>query len=204
MSGIKTEKKMSSRDNILSRVKTNKPEVIELPKIDLNVFDDSRNVLDEFIKKVETAGGNVFEATSNENVVSQVKVMFPDSKVNFSTLKSTESFNTVSFDAIKRPHDLENLDILILEGSFGVAENGAIWLNDAQMPMRILPFIAKHLVLVLKKGNIVTFMHQAYRKLSTEDTDFGVFISGPSKTADIEQSLVIGAHGALSLTVFLK
>jgi len=200
--GIKTERKMSSRDYILSRAKTNKPDAIELPKIDLKVFDDSRNVLNEFIKKVETAGGNVFEATSNENVVSQVKAIFPDAKVNFSTLKGSESFNTVNFESIKRPHDLRDLDILILESDLGVAENGAIWLKDSQIPMRVLPFIAKHLVLLLKKDTIVTFMHQAYQKLASEDTDFGVFISGPSKTADIEQSLVIGAHGALSVTVF--
>ena len=194
---------MSSRDHILSRAKANKPDAIELPKIDLNVFDDSRNVLDEFIKKVETAGGNVFKATSDENVLSQVKTMFPDGKFNFSTLKKTKNFNTFPIETIKKPHDLEDLDVLGLEGSLGVAENGAIWVNDAQLPMRVLPFITKHLVLVLKKETIVTFMHQAYQKLSSDDTDFGVFISGPSKTADIEQSLVIGAHGALSLTVFL-
>jgi len=194
---------MGSRDNILSRVKANKPEAIDLPKIDLNVFDDSRNVLDEFIKKVETAGGNVFEATSSENVVSQVKTMFPNAEVNFSNLEGTQRFNSFSLEEIKNPHDLDDLDILILEGGFGVAENGAIWLSDNKMTMRVLPFITKHLVLVLKKDNIVPLMHQAYQKLDSEETDFGVFISGPSKTADIEQSLVIGAHGALSLSIFL-
>lgn len=202
MIGIKTEKRMNSREYILSRAKANKPETIELPRIDLNVFDDSKNVLEEFIKKVEIAGGNVFEANSNENVVSQVKAIFPDVKVNFSTLKGSESFNTVNLEAIKRPHDLKDLDILILESDLGVAENGAIWLKDSQIPMRVLPFIAKHLVFLLKKDTIVTFMHQAYQKLSYEDSNFGVFISGPSKTADIEQSLVIGAQGALSVTIF--
>jgi L-lactate dehydrogenase complex protein LldG len=203
MNGIKKEKKMSSRNDILASIKANKPELIELPKIDLDVFDDSKNIFDEFIKKVEIAGGNVFEATSTNDVISQVELMFPKTKVNFSNLESTEGFNSFSLEEIKNPHDLDDLDILILEGGFGVAENGAIWLSDNKMTMRVLPFITKHLVLVLKKENIVTFMHQAYQKLDAEETDFGVFISGPSKTADIEQSLVIGAHGALSLSVFL-
>ncbi|PQV50622.1 L-lactate dehydrogenase complex protein LldG [Jejuia pallidilutea] len=195
---------MSSRDYILKRAKANKPEAIALPKIDVSVFDDSRNILSEFTLKVETAGGNVFEATSDDDVISKVKSMFPDGKVNFSTLKHTKNFNTLNIEKINKPHDLEDLDVLVLESSFGVAENGAIWVADSQLPMRVLPFIAKHLVLVLNKDSIVTFMHQAYKKLSSNDTDFGVFISGPSKTADIEQSLVIGAHGALSLSVFLK
>ena len=75
--------------------------------------------------------------------------------------------------------------------------------NVLDFPIRVLPFITKHLVLVLNKENIVPFLHQAYQKLSSSETDFGVFVSGPSKTADIEQSLVIGAQGALSLTVFI-
>ncbi len=85
-----------------------------------------------------------------------------------------------------------------------VAENGSIWVSDNEIPVRVLPFIVEHLVLVLSAKDIVPYMHQAYDKLSNLDSDFGVFIAGPSKTADIEQSLVIGAHGALSLTIFLK
>ncbi|GAA3650233.1 LutC/YkgG family protein [Flavivirga jejuensis] len=194
---------MNSRENILSRIAANKPDLLELPKVNPDVFIDGKNIIDEFTKKVEIAGGNLFEVVSNEDLISQVITMFPEAKINFSTLKGTESFNTLSVDANKAPQDFEDLDILILESNLGVAENGAVWLPDNNMPMRVLPFIAKHLVIALKKEAIVTFMHQGYQKLASEGTDFGVFISGPSKTADIEQSLVIGAHGALSLSVFL-
>ena len=203
MTGIKKERRMSSREHILSRAKANKPDLLELPNIDVNVFADGKDILKEFTTKIEVVGGNLVNVLSKENVISQVSSLFPDTKVNFSTLEGTQDFNTVSLEALNNPHELEDLDILILESNLGVAENGAIWLTDSQIPIRVLPFITKHLVLVLNKENIVPFLHQAYQKLSSSETDFGVFVSGPSKTADIEQSLVIGAQGALSLTVFI-
>jgi len=203
MIGIKKEQRMSSREHILSRAKANKPDLLDLPNVDLNVFTDGRDLIKEFKTKIEVVGGNVVDVVTKENVISQVSSLFPNTKVNFSTLEGTQDFNTVSLEALNKPHELEDLDIMILESNIGVAENGALWLSDNQIPIRVLPFITKHLVLVLNKENIVPFMHQAYQKLSSNETDFGVFISGPSKTADIEQSLVIGAQGALSLTVFI-
>lgn len=195
---------MSSRDLILNRISENKPELLNLPNIDIALFDEGLDLLKEFTKKVEVVGGNVLEATSNEAVVSQMASMFPDAKVKYSTLDKTEAFNTLDLAAIKKPQDLEDLDILIVESNLAVAENGAVWVSNKQLPMRVLPFITKHLVIIVSKENIVPYMHQAYDKLSNIAYDFGVFIAGPSKTADIEQSLVIGAHGALSLTIFLK
>lgn len=203
MIGIKKEKIMSSREHILSRAKANKPDLLELPNLDLNVFVDGRDLIKEFKTKIEVVGGNVVDVVAKESVISQVSSLFPDSQINFSTLEGTQDFNTISLEALNKPHELEDLDILILESDIGVAENGALWLSDNQIPIRVLPFITKHLVLVLKKENIVPFLHQAYQKLASSEADFGVFISGPSKTADIEQSLVIGAQGALSLTVFI-
>lgn len=195
---------MGSRDNILARIKANKPDAISLPQIDTTLFDDGYDLIKEFTKKAEVVGGNVLEAQTNQDVIKQITDMIPNTSVNFSTLSDTLDFNTINIETIKKPQELEDLDILILESNLAVAENGAVWVTDENLPMRALPFITKHLVFVLSKENIVSYMHQAYNKLSESSTDFGVFISGPSKTADIEQSLVIGAHGALSLTIFLK
>lgn len=193
---------MGSRADILEKIKANKPDTITLPNLDLNVFDEGLNLVEEFVKKVEVVGGNVISISSYEDILKKIKILYPDTKVSFSSLENSEEFNTISVEAISKPHELEDLDVLVLESNLGVAENGAIWLDDSKSPLRILPFITKHLVLIIDKKSLVPYMHQAYKKI--EGFNFGVFISGPSKTADIEQSLVIGAHGALSLTVFLR
>jgi L-lactate dehydrogenase complex protein LldG len=105
------------------------------------------------------------------------------------------------------PHALENVDLAILPTHFGVAENGACWITEAQMVQRALPFITQHLALVLRREDILPDMHAAYERIAALDAEepygFAAFIAGPSKTADIEQSLVLGAHGPASLTVFL-
>ncbi|SDR65511.1 L-lactate dehydrogenase complex protein LldG [Polaribacter sp. KT25b] len=193
---------MGSRNQILDRIKANKPSLLSLPNINSALFHEDLDLLKEFTKKVEVVGGNVLNANSNEDIMLQIEKIFPDTKVKFSSLENSQSFNTIDLASLQKPHDLENLDLLILESKLAVAENGAIWMSDDEIPVRVLPFIAQHLVLVLSAKNIVPYMHQAYDQLN--NFGFGVFIAGPSKTADIEQSLVIGAHGALSLTVFLK
>jgi L-lactate dehydrogenase complex protein LldG len=102
-----------------------------------------------------------------------------------------------------RPHDYQDVDLAVCPGTFGVAENGAVWISDSVVPEPALLFLAQHLVLTLDRRQIVSNMHEAYERLSFTQRSFGTFIAGPSKTADIEQSLVIGAHGPRSLTVLL-
>lgn len=110
---------------------------------------------------------------------------------------------TVNVNKITDPHDLENIDFAILPGEFCVAENGATWITNDGGPLRTLYFLSQHVALVVPASEVVPHMHAAYQRLSFENRSFGTFMAGPSKTADIEQSLVIGAHGARSLTVFL-
>lgn len=107
------------------------------------------------------------------------------------------------------PHTLEDIWLAVLPGEFAVAENAAIWLPTDRLRHRVVPFLTQHLVLVVPAREVLHNMHEAYQRLTGGSgrweggPGFGVFLSGPSKTADIEQSLVIGAHGARSLHVIL-
>ena len=86
--------------------------------------------------------------------------------------------------------------------AYGVAENGAVWIEQ-DVKQRAIYFIAEKLVILLDKNKIVNNMHEAYKLIDTGEYGFGTFISGPSKTADIEQALVMGAHGARDVMVVL-
>jgi L-lactate dehydrogenase complex protein LldG len=108
-----------------------------------------------------------------------------------------------SLAAFADPHELEGVDLAVIPGEFAVAETGAVWVTGARLHHRGVFVVTQHLALVVSASEIVNDMHEAYDRVSFDGETFGLFISGPSKTADIEQALVIGAHGARSCTVFL-
>ena len=93
------------------------------------------------------------------------------------------------------------IDIVVASGKIGVAENAAVWVGPPSEGRAAL-FLAKHLVILLPREAIVSSMHDAYALLNLEDSSYGTFIAGPSKTADIAQKLVLGAHGPLTLSIF--
>jgi L-lactate dehydrogenase complex protein LldG len=125
--------------------------------------------------------------------------------VGAATVGSTVEGVPGSYDlgAVRDPHALEGLGLAVVPGAFAVAENGAVWVPEGGLRPRAVFVVAEHLALVVPAGEVVHDMHEAYRRISFPGAGFGVFIAGPSKTADIEQALVIGAHGARSCTLFL-
>lgn len=103
-----------------------------------------------------------------------------------------------------RPHDLAELDVALVRARCGVAENGAVWHAPADRLERAAALLAEHLVVVLDAEAIVPRLFDAYAQLGDAAAlHFGWFICGPSKTADIEQALVLGAHGPRRASVLL-
>ena len=192
---------MSSRQTILNAIRANKPAAAELPVIDTSSIIQYDDLVFQFQTVLHSIGGtavklsdlqelkNNLEANkaAGQQVVTRIAALGDIGK-SISTLNAAE---------------LASVDVGYLHGEIAVAENGCIWLSESQMGNRLLPFICQHLVLLISKQDIVATMHDAYKIVDTAKEGFGVFLAGPSKTADIEQSLVIGAHGARSLVVYI-
>ncbi|RFS16105.1 LUD domain-containing protein [Emticicia sp. C21] len=186
---------MTSREKILASVKANKPSFLELPVISAFEGDGS---IERFKTVLAGIGGHAIEIDSKTDCQGVIDTHYSDLKNVASKLVKA----SVEIDINTSKEVLEQVDLAVIDGIIGVAENGAIWIPEVNMINRALPFITQHLVLVLDKTYIVANMHEAYKKLDTIG-NYGAFIAGPSKTADIEQSLVIGAHGARSMMVIL-
>ena len=190
------------RESILNAIKKNKPKLVPLPEIDLDFFSEDINVVERFISNLQMVGGNVVQLNSLEDLDAEIKKVYPSAK-NIVSWVNESQLTTISISKETSPHSLETIDLAIINAQFGVAENGAVWISENDFIVRILPFITNDFVLILSKKDICLHMHEAYDRISNRDRNFGLFLSGPSKTADIEQCLVIGAQGAVSVTAFL-
>lgn len=189
---------MSAKETILKNIVANKPAAAALPVIDLNEVINYDDLLAQFKLVLESIGGKMIKAATEEDVLQEVNRERANGK-NVIDLLHEENPSLKNANAM----ELAATDLAIIKGSVAVAENGSIWVYEKQMSNRLLPFICQHLIIVVNRNDIVATMHHAYQKINNKGNGFGVFIAGPSKTADIEQSLVIGAHGARSLVVYI-
>lgn len=191
---------MSDRDTILARIKQNKPEEKPLPKSFQRKSNskEEENQLTSLKENFKKAGADVINFETKDILLEYLQN---------NSLKTINLLNGVTKEQYQNnkilKSELEKTQVLVIEGQFGVAENGAIWITENDIATRLLPFITEQLLIVLNKQQIVATMHEAYKKIQFEEISFGAFISGPSKTADIEQSLVYGAHGAKKLLILI-
>lgn len=191
---------MSSREKILAEVLKNQPDRIPMP--DLAFKGPEQDSLQAYMDTFIGIGGKVFTVDDVDSVKLLIRDQFDSSKRIVTTLPAfAGSFELYS--PTVDPHTFEDVELAVIRAHLAVAENGAVWLTEEIMGQRILPFISQHLVVLVDAATIVPTMHEAYAKIGHADYGFGVFIGGPSKTADIEQALVMGAHGPISMTVFI-
>jgi L-lactate dehydrogenase complex protein LldG len=192
---------MSSREQILNAIKTNQPTLVPLPSLDVFANNDAPDV-EHYINTLQGIGGKVIVVENGVAIADLLKAEFPAAERIISTVATLQISTELGWQQLN-PNDLESVDLAIIKAQFGVAENGSIWVTETDTEVRVLPFICENLAAVLSKKNILNTMHQAYDTIANADYGFGVFIAGPSKTADIEQSLVLGAHGPKTMTIFL-
>lgn len=197
---------MSARENILKRLRDNTRETYDMPAMNgLNPITFANPVAEFVAKTTTTAGARILEMKEADNLNDLVRQAYPDAKIIASNLTDVDA--QLNPDMVDDARELMTADVGVVEGTIGVAENACIWIPQ-QTKEKSVCFAVQQLVIVLRRDAIVNNMHEAYRLISDSKEyfkkyPFGTFISGPSKTADIESALVYGAQAARGVTVVL-
>ena len=189
---------VSARVAILAAVRAARPPAVARPESlrPTHNREGGLSRLDAFAAAATAAGATVTPAARSD--LARIVAAATDGGV---ALLSFAAGVTSTMSAHGDAHILSTLDVLVCESSLGVAENGAVWIATSDTVLRGALFLAARVVIVVGEEDLVDDLHQAYERIDVRSHSFGAFISGPSKTADIEQSLVIGAHGPKALTL---
>jgi L-lactate dehydrogenase complex protein LldG len=195
---------MSSREQILAAVAKNQPPLVALPDIAPFQQIDNAEALSQYEAVLTAIGGQMYRVNSMDEIKAIIKGKYDSlEKRVLSLVPELEDIATAAYEINPAAHHLADVELAIIHAHFAVAENGAVWVTEELLGHRAVPFICQHLAAVVNVNNIVPTMHKAYTGIGSAQYGWGAFIAGPSKTADIEQSLVLGAHGPRSMTVFV-
>lgn len=190
-----------NKEELLGKLRTNTGITFDKPDATAIKALEYPDVKEQFISMSRTVGSKVMEQGEGEDINELIRSAYPDAKTFASNLPEV-TIAQRNPDTVAEAADLNGTDVGIVRGTVGVAENGCVWVPQT-MRERAVCFISEQLVIVLDKDSLVSNMHQAYRRIGMTDYGYGCFISGPSKTADIEQALVMGAQAARGVTVIL-
>lgn len=191
---------MSSREEILNRIRQHQTDISTSPPEVPNFFDKSVDIIDAFKKALLIMGGTLLpvgdadplqalkEKIKNANVICS---MVPE-------IKGNRELNEQNL-----PKELDDIDYAIVRASFGVAETGSVCLTEKNLMINTLGYLPQHLIVLLDPAKIVYNLHDAYAQPEWYSVNYASLHSGPSATADIEGVLIRGAQGVRSLSVLL-
>ena len=188
-----------NKEELLGKLRRNTIHQFDMPEASIDGIK-YENTIKQFIETSHKVGSEVIEAKAGEDLNELIRKAYPEAQVLASNIKGIKV--DLNPDMVSEAQDLNGTDVGIVEGDIAVAENGCVWVPQT-MKERVVCFVSENLVILVHRDKIVNNMHEAYRRIHMTEYGYGCFISGPSKTADIEQALVMGAQAARGVTVII-
>ncbi|KXV58433.1 hypothetical protein AD947_06280 [Acetobacter tropicalis] len=193
---------MNSRDTILATLRANRPDPAAHPLPPVAMLGDMDKGRDRFENSLQILGGQILMPQEGDTLATAIARRFPDAKVICSAVPDFEG--TIRIEEIESPQQAAATDVLVVRSPFGIAEMGSIYLSEAQLNnLNSAAHLTQHIVVILSEENLTANMHTAYLERPEFHTaNYGVLMSGPSATADIQGVLIRGAQGVRSLSIW--
>lgn len=201
----------SARKEILKRLKNAIHPEPEMPDFDAPVYHSIEKALDETFKEnLEAVNGSVYLCKSKAKLVSELKKLLQNVSPPEIVCAENELHQFLTENGIKHQNDQNKRESMvagITSCEFLIAHTGSIMVSAALEGGRQLSVNPQLHIVVAEKNQLVDYLHTAYHKIRKKYPDQLpsqiTLITGPSRTADIEKTLVMGAHGPRELHVFL-
>ncbi len=164
------------------------------------------DTIEIFKQNAENVSTKIIESKNMSKAMEEIIEYIPKgSKVaiygieveKFPSLMEFVKKNNITIIKDKLRNNLEKLDIGICIGDIAVANTATVILKSNQEDLRLLTMICDTNIIFIKKKDIVTTFDDCILEIknSLNSCNYISYISGSSRTADIERVLTLGVHG---------
>lgn len=201
----------TARQEILDKSMNSVHSVSEKPDFDSPVYPFIDKSLDlAFKENLEKVNGNVYLFSSEAelyNGLNNYLSGFSNNTVVCFEKEITGILKKYGYNLPEFSDIPENIEIGITSCEYLVAHTGSVMVSSDQKGGRQMFVYPPIHIVVAKRNQLVGFLENAYsnltQKYNEELPSHIALITGPSRTADIEKTLVLGAHGPQELHVFI-
>lgn len=204
----------SSREKILARLKAAQDRRgetgEEIPDFTSPIYHAlNESLATEFKTNLELIGGQVILCPTKKDIQEQIRKICNEREKNsvFCVDRSLQKLLNEVVDVDADAGHFQTLNIGVTGCEFLVAHLGSVLVSSAQISGRRLNVFPETHIVIAHEQQLTGYLEEALDKLQKKyENNLPSLIStitGPSRTADIEKTLVMGMHGPKSLIVLI-
>ncbi len=201
----------TARQEILDKLMNSVHSVSEKPDFDSPVNHSINKPLDlAFKENLEKVNGSVYLFSSKKALFEKLNEFLSEFNKNTVVCFEEEITNPLKksgFQIAKLSEIPENIEVGITGCEFLIAHTGSVMVSSAQKGGRQMFVYPPIHIVIAERNQLAEYLENAYsnliHKYGNNLPSHVALITGPSRTADIEKTLVMGAHGPRELHVFL-
>ena len=194
------------RSTVRKQEKTNRN--TERVFVNPQLFVDQSKLQNDFIANFEMVSGEVHLLGEKESLTEKINELVRELDAQSVSFWNMNSLKSLEFTY---ETDLASADIGITGADFAIADTGTLVLLSGPSQPRLTSLLPPVHIAILEKENIVLNIHALFAKLGeSHEKNYDElctcisFITGPSRTADIELNLTLGVHGPGRAIVLIR